>query len=114
MYTSRRGDEHRSLKPEENNIKFHPLATDEFKESAKFYESRRTGLGKRSIDAVEKTLALIRTNPPIGKIDQEGNRRFRVKKFPFLIIYKVREGKIFVLAVAHTSKKPGYWKDRYF
>ena len=114
MYTSRRGDEHSSLKPEENNIEFPPLALGEFKESAKFYESRRTGLGKRYIDAVEKTLALIRTNPPIGKMNHAGNRRFRVKKFPFLLIYKVREGKIFVLAVAHTSKKPGYWKDRYF
>ena len=113
MHTSRRGDEHSSLKPEENNIKFHPLALEEFKESTKFYESRRTGLGKRYIDAVKKTLVLIRTNPPIGKMDRVGNRRFRVKKFPFLLIYKVREGKIFVLAVAHTRKKPGYWKDRY-
>jgi hypothetical protein len=47
MYTSRRSDERNSLKPEENNIKFHPLALEEFKESAKFYESRRAGLGKR-------------------------------------------------------------------
>ena len=95
MYTSRRSDERSSLKPEDNDIKFHRLAMDEFNKSAKFYESLRTGLGKRYIDAVEKTLALIRTNPPIGKIDQEGNRRFRVKIFHFCLF--IKSGKVIFL-----------------
>ncbi len=33
-------------------------------------------------------------------------------RFPFAIIYIERDQEFFVIAVAHTSRKPDYWKDR--
>lgn len=33
-------------------------------------------------------------------------------RFPFTIIYVEREQEFLVIAVAHTSRKPGYWKNR--
>jgi mRNA-degrading endonuclease RelE of RelBE toxin-antitoxin system len=113
MYTSRRSDEQSSLEPEENNIKFHPWQPLNLMNLPNFMKLKELVWGG-DIDAVEKNLALIRTNPFIGKIDKEGNRRFRVKNFPYLLIYKIKQQTIFVLAVAHTSRKPGYWKNRYF
>ena len=39
--------------------------------------------------------------------------RFLLRKFPFLLIYRERAGgEIQIAAVAHTSRKPGYWKER--
>jgi hypothetical protein len=35
-----------------------------------------------------------------------------IKKFPYLLIYKVEKESIFILAVAHAARKPGYWKSR--
>jgi hypothetical protein len=40
-------------------------------------------------------------------------RRFLLHRFPYLLIYREREdGVIQILAVAHTSRRPGYWKER--
>ncbi len=40
-------------------------------------------------------------------------RRFLLRKFPFILIYRERDsGDIQILAAAHTSRKPGYWKRR--
>ncbi|MCG6937742.1 MAG: type II toxin-antitoxin system RelE/ParE family toxin [Gammaproteobacteria bacterium] len=39
-------------------------------------------------------------------------RRFFLSKFPFSIIYRVSGDEIFVVAVMHNSRKPGYWKVR--
>jgi hypothetical protein len=39
--------------------------------------------------------------------------RFLLRKFPFTLIYRERpSGVIQIVAVAHTSRKPGYWKHR--
>jgi hypothetical protein len=39
-------------------------------------------------------------------------RKFLLRQFPFTLIYRERAlGDIQVVAVAHTSRKPGYWKQ---
>jgi hypothetical protein len=43
---------------------------------------------------------------PGGRSNEES------KKFPYLLIYKVKEDCIFILAVAHGKRKPGYWESR--
>lgn len=45
-------------------------------------------------------------------IDGEEIRRCVLKRFPFVVIYAVEHGGILVLAVAHTSQRPGYWIRR--
>jgi|ERR1039457_6713321 plasmid stabilization system protein ParE len=41
-----------------------------------------------------------------------GTRRFVLHRFPFSIIYLDDPGKLSVVAVAHSKRKPGYWKVR--
>jgi hypothetical protein len=35
-----------------------------------------------------------------------------VQRHPYLVIYVVIPGQLVILAVAHTSKRPGYWRRR--
>jgi hypothetical protein len=35
-----------------------------------------------------------------------------VKRHPYLVVYAILPDQIVVLAVAHTSRKPGYWRER--
>jgi len=44
--------------------------------------------------------------------DVPGVQRFRMKHFPFLILYSSRPDYIWIVAIAHGSRKPGYWKHR--
>jgi len=39
-------------------------------------------------------------------------RRCLVKKFPFSVIYSVQGDVVYVIAIAHGSREPGYWKHR--
>ncbi|HET9409306.1 MAG TPA: type II toxin-antitoxin system RelE/ParE family toxin [Candidatus Sulfotelmatobacter sp.] len=40
-------------------------------------------------------------------------RRFLLRHFHYALVYRVKEaGNVQVLAIAHLSRKPGYWKGR--
>jgi plasmid stabilization system protein ParE len=42
--------------------------------------------------------------------DEEGNRRFVLKRFPYSVVYEVSGMTVTVLAVAHHRRKPAYWR----
>ncbi len=39
-------------------------------------------------------------------------RRLVMQRFPFSIVYLDELDSVIVVAVAHSKRKPGYWKDR--
>ena len=49
-------------------------------------------------------------HPPVA--DLPSVQRIRLKQFPFSLLYIDRADDIWVVAVAHGSRKPGYWKGR--
>ncbi len=44
--------------------------------------------------------------------DERTIRRFLLRRFPYVIIYEIVSDEIHILAVAHTKRRPGYWKNR--
>lgn len=91
---------------------FHPEAEVEFIESAAHYEGEVPGLGQRFGRAVREALELLLANPKIGSPLDPELRSFVVGSFPYSIIYASHGNLLFVLAVAHGNRKPGYWKSR--
>jgi toxin ParE1/3/4 len=41
-----------------------------------------------------------------------GTRRYLLKRFPFVIVYRAGESRIEIVAVAHGRRRPGYWAAR--
>jgi plasmid stabilization system protein ParE len=41
-----------------------------------------------------------------------GTRRYLLKRFPFVVVYRVTNEQIEVIAIAHGRRKPGYWRAR--
>jgi len=35
-----------------------------------------------------------------------------VKRHPYLVVYAILSDQLVIIAVAHTSKRPGYWRRR--
>ena len=91
---------------------YHPDARLELIESALFYDARQTHLGSKFLVAVEACQSVIQRQPALGSPFDSGTRRLMVKGFPFQLIYRDYDNAVFVLAVAHCSRKPGYWKER--
>jgi hypothetical protein len=91
---------------------FHPEARVEMNESFDFYEARLDGLGIRFLLAVEQTVERIFTHPDAGVVVSGELRKRIVPGFPYNIIYRVWEDYIYLVAVAHHSRRPGYWRER--
>jgi toxin ParE1/3/4 len=41
-----------------------------------------------------------------------GTRRFVMQRFPFSVVYLDDPELLTIIAIAHSKRKPGYWKDR--
>ena len=91
---------------------FHPEARAEASESVEFYEARLEGLGRRFLASVEATAERISANPEAGAPLAGGFRKRIVLGFPYSIIYRVWENYIYLVAVAHHHRRPGYWRER--
>jgi toxin ParE1/3/4 len=87
-------------------------AEAELAESVAFYELRRRGLGVEFESAVRAALKRIQTSPELHPLQKNGARKFVMDRFPFIIHYMELPDKIWAVAFAHTSRKPGYWLRR--
>jgi plasmid stabilization system protein ParE len=59
-----------------------------------------------------KTTRQIKRFPKAGPVVQGSVRKRLVLGFPFAVLYEIGESKIYVAAVMHQHRRPGYWKDR--
>lgn len=92
-------------------------AAEEAVEAATWYEAERPGLGNEFSDAVDAVIDLIEEDilpllPMPGKAGALGAKRIILKRFPYDIVSVERQGEALVVAIAHHSRKPGYWRDR--
>jgi plasmid stabilization system protein ParE len=93
-------------------IVFHPEPYEEMIESARFYEERDDGLGMRFLEAVEDTMRRIRQFPYAGPVERASIRKQFVSGFPFTVLYEIQKDRIYIAAVMHQHRKPGYWRKR--
>ena len=93
-------------------VAYHRLAAAELIESARFYDQRRPGLGDEFLLAVEAVQELIRSQPQLGRRGLLGTYCFRTRRFPFRIVYELQPDRIWIVAVAHLNRRPGYWARR--
>lgn len=87
-------------------------AREEFLAGVAYYNAAEVGLGVRFSRAVEKAIVFVMAFPKIGAASAFGTRRVVVKDFPFVLIYKFLPIGLVIFAVAHQSRRPGYWRDR--
>jgi plasmid stabilization system protein ParE len=94
------------------NVHILSIARQEVEDASDYYEEQREGLGHEFILAFEKTLDDVQLFPGLGSKIEKDCRRRRFKRFPYGIVYRLHEGDIYVVAVMHLHRKPGYWKRR--
>ena len=91
----------------------HPEAVKDLRDAAEFYRSRAdTSLSQSLLAEFEQSVALLIQHPGLGAIWRNGRRRLLMKRFPYSLIYTVAGEQIQILAVAHHSRKPDYWRNR--
>ncbi|MDZ7842156.1 MAG: type II toxin-antitoxin system RelE/ParE family toxin [Gammaproteobacteria bacterium] len=93
-------------------VEFHPRAEEEFIEEAAYYEEQVAGLGEAFIMEIESAANLLEDHPKIGAEFESVFRHLPARRFPHSLIYTIKTRRIWVLAVAHQSRRPGYWRER--
>jgi hypothetical protein len=94
-------------------FELHAEAREEFLAAVTRYEAEVPGLGARFVAEFERCMTLLLDAPQIGSPLGRKLRRFVLNdNFPFSIVYAVIRDTLFVVAVAHASRRPGFWKQR--
>lgn len=93
-------------------VVFHPEAHAEMIAQAQYYENKSEGLGSDFLDAVEETVRKVVSSPKSGAIERANIRKRLVSGFPFTILYEAQSDRIYIAAVMHQHRRPGYWRTR--
>jgi plasmid stabilization system protein ParE len=94
------------------NLAFHPEAEEEFLQAVDYYERCEEGLGLDFALAVHAAVERAVGHPASWPVLEGEVRRCQTVRFPYGILYSVEPDGIFVLAVMHLHRKPGYWERR--
>lgn len=91
---------------------YHPDAEAELIGAARFYEQRVKGLGVEFLDAVDRDILTIQQAPHRWRPLEGDVRRHLLSRFPYAIYYRALTDEMRILAFAHHSRHPGYWRER--
>ena len=95
------------------NYRFGPLARLELLDAGEWYLAEGgTVVAEQFESAVERALQLLQIMPQLGSTSYPGVRTWPLKKFPYTLAYRAEGPVINVIAVAHQSREPGYWRGR--
>ncbi len=92
----------------------HEKAEKELWHAVEYYEEKVSGLGLDFDKEIENALISIQENPAKFTETKYEVRRYLLQRFPYFIYFIEYKDYIWVVAFAHTSRKPFYWKKRIF
>jgi plasmid stabilization system protein ParE len=93
-------------------VEFHPEAQAELFAAAQYFEDKCDRLGLDFIVAVERTYRRILRFPGSGRPFGARLRRVLVPGYPYGLVYRNEPRRILRVAVAHLSRRPGFWRLR--
>lgn len=93
-------------------IEFLPDAIAEAREARQWYAQRSESAAERFMDELDVAIEAIQRSPERMAAYLHGTQRYLLKRFPYVIDFRVTGELIQVIAVAHGRQRPGYWQRR--
>jgi plasmid stabilization system protein ParE len=93
-------------------IDFHPDAAQEANDAVDYYDGLRSGLGDDFRAELDAALARIQQNPQLYAVESGSIRVCPLHRFPYSVYYEELADRVWVAAVGHQSRRPGYWARR--
>src|SRR5882762_2352614 len=94
------------------HVEFHADAAEEVAEARVKYAAQSPRTAARFVAEVSRAIGRIAEGPQRWPRYLRKTRFFRLRRFPYLVVYRIEADKIMVIALAHVRRKPGYWKRR--
>ena len=93
-------------------LEFLPEAAAEVECVPGDHEARSPGLGARFRAEIESSCAAIVQHPLLWRLRPAGYRRVNLPGFPYYIAFVLEQDLILIVAVAHSSRHPDYFRNR--
>lgn len=93
-------------------ILFRPEAEDELIDAIDWYEVRSPGLGSELLRCVDACLERIIRQPESYPVLHRETRMALVRRFPYLILYRITDEGISVIALFPAKRDPKIWQAR--
>lgn len=94
---------------------FHPEAREEYLEAIDYYAERSYQAGQEFLEQFEESVQSVIRFPESFEVIEDCVpllRRYPLSGFPYSIIYSDSPDVVYIVAVAHQRRHPGYWKNR--
>jgi hypothetical protein len=82
------------------------IVEEEIDEASVYYNKKQEGLGNKLYEDVTSTLIFLEKNPLSFQKSRRDYRHALLKKFPYLVIYKVYKDKILIFRFINARKHP--------
>lgn len=89
-----------------------PEAEQDLVSARDWYDQQRPGLGDELLAEVDFVLKQVVATPTLYAVLHQDVRVCRVRRFPFVIYYRVLATTVEVLAVLHGSRDESAWQSR--
>jgi hypothetical protein len=93
-------------------LELHPGAEADYLNSLAWYRDRSFPTSLKFDNAFWQAVQAVEDSPERWPVYFSDFRRYTLHQFPFSIVYRIEPPRVFVLAVVHGRRRPGYWKDR--
>lgn len=93
-------------------VRFFTEAAEELLAAQDWYADRSLDAAVRFTLAMEHAIEQIVSAPDRWRKYLFGTRRYPLRDFPYVIVYRGADEVVWVVAVAHCARRPGYWKRR--
>ncbi|HEY4492388.1 MAG TPA: type II toxin-antitoxin system RelE/ParE family toxin [Acidobacteriota bacterium] len=61
---------------------------------------------------IEQAMSMLSQFPKLGETGLHNTRMLPLHSFPYSLIYRLQTDAIRIIAIAHHSRRPGYWVGR--
>jgi plasmid stabilization system protein ParE len=93
-------------------VRYQTAASDELEEAMDWYAARDLQVADNFSRFYTAKLAEVAASPHHGPLDADGVRQIHLSPYSYYLIVREFRGVLEVVAVAHTSRLPGYWRNR--
>jgi plasmid stabilization system protein ParE len=93
-------------------IRWLSAAESDLAEALDYYIEESPMAAIRFNEELNEALLLINSSPYLFPIHKDELRVKFLPSFPFSILYAILPNEIVIEALAHQSRKPGYWRNR--
>ena len=93
-------------------LRFFEQANEEVEESRSWYRERSESAEAAFLRELDHAVEVVLDFPRRWPEYLGGTRRYVFPSYPYSLVYFIESDTVSVVAVAHHSRRPGYWRKR--